>query len=154
MSDLNAEVLTQKSIIEPKQWWQKRAFNSGVALLGLLLIIVIMTINVAKYESHLATGDTVLLALAPIDPRGFMQGDYMTLSYALEREVFDALPADSANVEEDAAEEPRQHHHQRRRAEKETSVGDAERCARSLERIDPARTGGADSRRRRDRQGF
>ncbi|AMN50771.1 hypothetical protein AK823_00105 [Psychrobacter sp. P2G3] len=50
-----------------------------------------MTINVAKYETHLATGDTVLLELAPVDPRGFMQGDYMTLSYTIERKVFNAL---------------------------------------------------------------
>ena len=50
--------------------------------------------NIAKYEAHLATGDTVLLALAPVDPRGFMQGDYMTLSYALERDVFAALNRD------------------------------------------------------------
>ncbi len=102
MSDINPSLLDRNPLPNPRRWWQKRAFNSGVALLGLLLIIVIMIMNVAKYETHLATGDTVLLALAPVDPRGFMQGDYMTLSYALEREVFDALPADSVNVEEDA----------------------------------------------------
>ena len=53
-----------------------------------------MTRNIIKYEAHLATGDTVLLALAPVDPRGFMQGDYMTLSYVLERDVFAALNKD------------------------------------------------------------
>ncbi|NLD51221.1 MAG: GDYXXLXY domain-containing protein [Clostridiaceae bacterium] len=73
---------------------QKRAVSIIIALLGLIIILVVMTINVAKYESHLATGDTVLLALAPVDPRGFMQGDYMTLSYALENEVFAALNID------------------------------------------------------------
>ena len=89
MSDINPSLLDRKPLPKPKPWWQKRAFNSGVALLGLLLIIVIMTINVTKYESHLATGDTVLLALAPVDPRGFMQGDYMTLSYALELNIME-----------------------------------------------------------------
>lgn len=73
---------------------QKRAVSIIIALLGLIIILVVMTINVAKYESHLATGDTVLLALAPVDPRGFMQGDYMTLSYALENEVFATLNID------------------------------------------------------------
>ena len=73
---------------------QKRAVRIIIALLGLIIILVVMTINVAKYESHLATGDTVLLALAPVDPRGFMQGDYMTLSYALENEVFAVLNID------------------------------------------------------------
>lgn len=72
-------------------WWQQRGFTIGVALLGLLLILIIMTVNITKYESHLATGDKVLLALAPVDPRGFMQGDYMALSYALERDIFKAL---------------------------------------------------------------
>ncbi|ALF59728.1 GDYXXLXY domain-containing protein [Psychrobacter urativorans] len=72
-------------------WWQQRAVTITMALLGLLVVLVAMNINIAKYETHLATGDTVLLELAPVDPRGFMQGDYMALSYALEREVFAAL---------------------------------------------------------------
>ncbi len=91
MNDTNDNLVVQKPLAKPLPWWQKRTFTVSVALLGLLLIIVMMTINVAKYETHLATGDTVLLELAPVDPRGFMQGDYMTLSYAIEREIFDAL---------------------------------------------------------------
>lgn len=91
MNDINDNLVVQKPLAKPLPWWQKRPFTISVALLGLLLIIVMMTINVAKYETHLATGDTVLLELAPVDPRGFMQGDYMTLSYAIEREIFDAL---------------------------------------------------------------
>lgn len=102
MSDINATVLARNPLPNPRPWWQKRAFKISIALLSLLLVITIMTINVAKYETHLANGDTVLLELAPVDPRGFMQGDYMTLSYALEREVFDALPADTDDVAEDA----------------------------------------------------
>lgn len=82
-------------------WWQKRTTTIIIAVLGLIVVLVAMNINIFKHESHLATGNTVLLKLAPIDPRGFMQGDYMALSYALEREVFDALPPDSANAEED-----------------------------------------------------
>ena len=91
MNKTNDPLLGQKSVAKPLPWWQKRTFTIGVALLGLITILAIMTINVAKFETHLATGDTVLLELAPIDPRGFMQGDYMTLSYALERDVFDQL---------------------------------------------------------------
>ena len=91
MNKKNDSLLGQKSVAKPLPWWQKRTFTIGVALLGLITILAIMTINVAKFETHLATGDTVLLELAPIDPRGFMQGDYMTLSYALERDVFDQL---------------------------------------------------------------
>ncbi len=93
MNNKNNEPSTRKPVNKSLPWWQKRAVNISVALLGLVLIIIIMTVNVAKYESHLASGDSVLLELAPVDPRGFMQGDYMTLSYALEREVFAALNA-------------------------------------------------------------
>ena len=91
MNKTNDPLLGEKSVAKPLPWWQKRTFTIGVALLGLIIILAIMTVNVAKFETHLATGDTVLLELAPVDPRGFMQGDYMTLSYALERDVFDQL---------------------------------------------------------------
>lgn len=91
MNDINDNLIVQRPLAKPLPWWQKRLFSISVALLGLLFIIFMMTINVAKYETHLATGDTVLLELAPVDPRGFMQGDYMTLSYTIERKVFNAL---------------------------------------------------------------
>ena len=93
---MNNKILTKRLIKEASKthWLQKPAVTIIIALLGLALVLVVMTMNIAKYENHLATGDTVLLALAPVDPRGFMQGDYMTLSYALERDVFAALNRD------------------------------------------------------------
>ena len=93
---MNNKILTKRLIKDTSKthWLQKPAVTIVIALLGLALVLVVMTMNIAKYEAHLATGDTVLLALAPVDPRGFMQGDYMTLSYALERDVFAALNRD------------------------------------------------------------
>ena len=93
---MNNKILTKRLIKEASKTHrlQKPAVTIVIALLGLALVLVLMTMNIAKYENHLATGDTVLLALAPVDPRGFMQGDYMTLSYALERDVFAALNRD------------------------------------------------------------
>ena len=93
---MNNKILTKRLIkgTSSAHWLQKPAVTIIIALLGLALVLVVMTMNIAKYEAHLATGDTVLLGLAPIDPRGFMQGDYMTLSYALERDVFAALNRD------------------------------------------------------------
>ena len=93
---MNNKILTKRLIEDTSSahWLQKPAVTIVIALLGLALVLVVMTINIAKYETHLATGDTVLLALAPVDPRGFMQGDYMTLSYALERDVFATLNRD------------------------------------------------------------
>ena len=93
---MNDKILTKRLLKDTSKthWLQKPAVTIIIALLGLALVLVVMTRNIIKYENHLATGDTVLLALAPIDPRGFMQGDYMTLSYALERDVFAALNRD------------------------------------------------------------
>ena len=93
---MNNKILTKRLIkgTSSAHWLQKPAVTIIIALLGLALVLVVMTRNIIKYEAHLTTGDTVLLALAPVDPRGFMQGDYMTLSYALERDVFAALNRD------------------------------------------------------------
>ena len=93
---MNDKILTKRLLKDTSKtyWLQKPAVTIIIALLGLALVLVVMTRNIIKYENHLATGDTVLLAIAPVDPRGFMQGDYMTLSYALERDVFAALNKD------------------------------------------------------------
>ena len=93
---MNDKILTKRLLKDTSKthWLQKPAVTIIIALLGLALVLVVMTRNIIKYENHLATGDTVLLALAPVDPRGLMQGDYMTLSYALERDVFAALNKD------------------------------------------------------------
>lgn len=93
---MNDKILTKRLLKDTSKthWLQKPAVTIIIALLGLALVLVVMTRSIAKYENHLVTGDTVLLALAPVDPRGFMQGDYMTLSYALERDVFAALNRD------------------------------------------------------------
>ncbi|TSB23186.1 GDYXXLXY domain-containing protein [Psychrobacter sp. YGAH215] len=93
---MNDKILTKRLLkaTSKTHWLQKPAVTIIIALLGLALVLVVMTRNIIKYEAHLTTGDTVLLALAPVDPRAFMQGDYMTLSYALERDVFAALNKD------------------------------------------------------------
>ena len=88
------KILTKRLMKETSptiHWLQKPLVTIVIALLGLALILGVMTMNIIKYENHLANGETVLLELAPVDPRGFMQGDYMALSYALERDVFAAL---------------------------------------------------------------
>lgn len=92
---LNTNILNEANGLnktrKPAAWWQKRAVIITAVVLGLLAILITINMNIMKYETHLATGDTVLLELAPVDPRGFMQGDYMALSYALENDVFNAM---------------------------------------------------------------
>ena len=74
---------------------ENQALKIAIALLGLALVLTIMSFTIYKYEQHLATGETVLLELAPVDPRGFMQGDYMALSFALENDIRSAIGAQS-----------------------------------------------------------
>ena len=58
---------------------------------GLLLVLVSVNVMIADKERVVANGDTVLLELAPRDPRSLLQGDYMTLRYALAAEISRAL---------------------------------------------------------------
>lgn len=74
----------------PRSGWQRPTFTIVIAVLGLLAVLIFINLKITTYETHLAHGDTVLLELAPVDPRGFMQGDYMTLRYALENEILEA----------------------------------------------------------------
>ncbi|NVJ24980.1 GDYXXLXY domain-containing protein [Myxococcus sp. AM011] len=64
--------------------------RSKLFFLGLALALLVPLGLVAQKEYVLATGQSVLLELAPRDPRSLMQGDYMVLDYAVSR----ALNAD------------------------------------------------------------
>lgn len=48
-----------------------------------LVIIAMLNYSVYQKERLKREGDTLLLELAPVDPRSLMQGDYMRLRYAL-----------------------------------------------------------------------
>jgi uncharacterized membrane-anchored protein len=54
---------------------------------GLLLVVLALVVQVLRKEQVLAHGTSVLLELAPVDPRSLMQGDYMVLDYAVSREA-------------------------------------------------------------------
>ncbi|MDC0671606.1 GDYXXLXY domain-containing protein [Nannocystis radixulma] len=60
--------------------WLSLALALGLAIPGYVVF---------QKEQVLASGETVLLPLAPVDPRSLMQGDYMELRYALIRELGD-----------------------------------------------------------------
>lgn len=42
---------------------------------------------VRQHEATLAHGEVVLLELAPVDPRSLLQGDYMALRFAVDRDL-------------------------------------------------------------------
>lgn len=62
-------------------------------LFALATLFVIGALNwlVVQKEHVLSSGRTVLLELAPRDPRSIMQGDYMVLAYAASRAASSAL---------------------------------------------------------------
>ncbi len=48
-----------------------------------VLVLAVVNFMVFQKEQVLAHGRTVLLRLAPVDPRSLMQGDYMVLRYEI-----------------------------------------------------------------------
>jgi uncharacterized membrane-anchored protein len=59
------------------------ALRRVTVLVGLVLILAFFNWSVAKKEAVLRDGQTLLIELAPVDPRSLIQGDYMRLEYRL-----------------------------------------------------------------------
>lgn len=62
------------------------------------LVFAVLGWNVWRAEALIASGDDVLLALAPVDPRSLMQGDYMRLRWDIERTPTDLPGAERTIV--------------------------------------------------------
>lgn len=61
-----------------------RASKRNIIIVTVLLLIGVFFIKaVSQKEKTIKEGQLVLLELAPVDPRSLMQGDYMTLNYAI-----------------------------------------------------------------------
>ena len=58
---------------------------------GMAIILVIANVAIGRREAVLRNGETVLLELAPVDPRSLIQGDYMALDFAVAANAYDAL---------------------------------------------------------------
>lgn len=54
---------------------------------GLVLALAVPNFAIVQKERLLASGTPLLIELAPVDPRSLIQGDYMRLDYAIEREL-------------------------------------------------------------------
>ena len=66
-----------------------QAIRRALFLITGLGVLAVLGWSVRDLETLRTSGEVVLLPLAPVDPRSLMQGDYMRLSYALERERID-----------------------------------------------------------------
>jgi uncharacterized membrane-anchored protein len=95
-------------------WWRVKSSLSsnppkeGFSLLpvdslkwtGLFITVLTLALinwNIHQKESLLTSGETVILKLAPVDPRSIMQGDYMRLRFEVQnqiREHYDTLQKD------------------------------------------------------------
>jgi uncharacterized membrane-anchored protein len=64
----------------------KRWQSISLAVLTLLVLLVVNFLIFQK-ERLLASGQTVFLELAPVDPRSLIQGDYMALRYKIARDA-------------------------------------------------------------------
>jgi uncharacterized membrane-anchored protein len=58
-----------------------------VIVAGLALVLGAANYSIEKYERLLAQGRSVILELAPVDPRSLMQGDYMDLRFFVADEL-------------------------------------------------------------------
>ncbi|MBV6273055.1 GDYXXLXY domain-containing protein [Alcaligenaceae bacterium CGII-47] len=67
---------------------------------GLLLTLIVANTGIYQREQILATGQRVVLALAPVDPRSLIQGDYMALNFAVTDQLSVALQSVPAAVAE------------------------------------------------------
>lgn len=70
---------------------------------GLVLILAFANTRIYHAEQLIAQGQRVVLALAPVDPRSLMQGDYMALRFAvadqLHAKLREAPPSLTARIE-------------------------------------------------------
>lgn len=61
---------------------------ASIVLVAMTVVIVcFVNLQIVGKERILRDGTTVLLRLAPVDPRSLLQGDYMALRYAIADEV-------------------------------------------------------------------
>ena len=62
------------------------------------LILGIVNFAIWQTEMLIKHGETVLLELAPVDPRSLMQGDYMALRFAMAEAIREQLSDDNGNL--------------------------------------------------------
>lgn len=64
-----------------------RKYKRIIIVLNLIMVLGLFTRSILKKETLLSDGQLILLELAPVDPRSLMQGDYMSLNYAIAENI-------------------------------------------------------------------
>ncbi|HEX7554150.1 MAG TPA: GDYXXLXY domain-containing protein, partial [Geothrix sp.] len=59
-----------------------------ILLVTAAVVLVMVNYSIWQREQLISSGRTVLLELAPVDPRSLMQGDYMALRFKVASEAF------------------------------------------------------------------
>jgi len=60
-----------------------------IGLVSMITVLLLVNGNIYQKEQVLKNGQSVLLKLAPVDPRSLMQGDYMRLRFEIETRLSD-----------------------------------------------------------------
>ena len=70
--------------------------RNKIAVIAGIVVLLLVNWSISGKEHHLKEGKIVYLQLAPVDPRSLMQGDYMSLRFAVADAVYNALPKDES----------------------------------------------------------
>jgi len=62
--------------------------RNAILLATAVLLLVLVNVGIRQREDLITSGRTVLLELAPVDPRSLMQGDYMALRFQAANDAF------------------------------------------------------------------
>ena len=77
--------------------------NLSIIVITTFIILGLINYSIWQKETHLAYGEIIYLELAPVDPRSIMQGDYMTLTFKISRQIRSAILGES--IEADTEDE-------------------------------------------------
>lgn len=65
--------------------------NKIIVIISGIFVLGLINFSIWQKQQHIAKGEVIRLELAPVDPRSIMQGDYMTLNYAIQNHIRRAL---------------------------------------------------------------
>jgi uncharacterized membrane-anchored protein len=80
---------------------RRSTWTRGLTALGALLVLGAVNFAWIGKARIIAEGREVLVALAPVDPRSLMQGDYMALRFEIATEIQQRLSGSEAAASDD-----------------------------------------------------